>query len=123
MFSRFFSEESVFFSLFDIKQPRIIEYFGVTQFGTFYVKNYLRNRLPDGSLTYLPVGHRLGARSGHRYLYQNEYSNNWGSICDLIYESELCNGNRFCTVQCSHRVWSPNSNWYPSPCPCPCPAM
>ena len=123
MFSRFFSEESVFFSLFDIKQPRIIEYFGVTQFGTFYVKNYLRNRLPDGSLTYLPVGHRLGARSGHRYLYQNEYSNNGGSICDLKYESELCNGNSFCTVQCSHRVWSPNSNWYPSPCPCPCPAM
>ena len=64
MFSRFFSEESVFFSLFDIKQPRIIEYFGVTQFGTFYVKNYLRNRLPDGSLTYLPVGHRLGLDLG-----------------------------------------------------------
>ena len=78
--SRYFSKWSLFsFIIWHKTNNGIVEYFRVTQFGNFYVKNYLRNLLPCGSLTQWRI-----YTAGYRYLYQ---SNNSGSRSGLKSES------------------------------------
>ena len=48
---------------------------------------------------------------------KNVDSSDQGSRSGLDQSPSQCNGNTFCTVQRSYRVWSPNLSPYPSLCP------